>query len=233
MPEKKNSSCPLFLLALIALLPAIQTCVSVWLEIAPAVTYPLLKVLMIVVPLACWRYWKRDRRQVAEIVGLKRTRCLAGAALGLAMGGAILGLSRLVDVGTLIDASMIRAKMDKLGIIEHYWTMAVFISLMNSLFEEYYWRGFLVGELQRVTRSATLVCAAGGVFFGIHHVFALIWIGQPLLITAAVLGTVIAGFAWTFMRTRGISIVDCWVSHIIADMAVFFVGYEILSGAGQ
>jgi membrane protease YdiL (CAAX protease family) len=233
MSENKKGSCPLFLLALIALLPTLQTCVSVWLEILPAVTYPLLKALMIIVPIICWQYWKRDRRKIAEIAGLKRTRCLAGIIMGLAMGGAIIGLSRLVDAGAAIDASMIRAKMEKLGIMDHYWTMAVFISLMNSLFEEYYWRGFLVGELRSTGAGAWLVCAIGGVFFGIHHIFALLWVGNPLLIAAAVLGTMIAGLAWTFMRTRGISIVDCWVSHIIADMAVFLVGYEILSGAGQ
>ncbi len=106
--------------------------------------------------------------------------------------------------------------------------MAVFISLANSLFEEYYWRAFLVSELRVWLGSAPLVCIVAGVLFGLHHAFAMGPLFDWPVLVLCVGGTMAAGAVWTWMRVRGNSILDCYVSHVLADLAIMWIGWDLL-----
>ncbi len=218
-------------LAVLCLLPAVQTAVAVYWEVVPAVTYPALKLLMIAVPLVLWRWTRRSRRDVLDTIGWKRPTAGGSLGMGVLMGGAILGGYYLVMRGTLPVEGIV-AKVSALGLTEHYWTMALVISLWNSLFEEYYWRAFLLGEMRRWTSSATLLCMLGGVLFGVHHVFALLPLFPLWQVALFTTGTVVAGAVWCRMRLAGLSIVDCYVSHVLAALAVMWIGYDLILSAG-
>jgi len=222
--------CPLQIIMLAALLPALQTLVSIHLELYPTITYPLMKGLMILLPLVAWFTLGRSRKEICEEIGLKKTRLLPGLLVGAAMAAGIIGFCTVTGIHRQADSSLLVTKLEKLQMIDYYWPMAVVISFANALFEEYYWRGFLVGQ-SRTRTNKFLLCAAGGLFFGIHHVFATLWMGNPALVATAVAATVIAGGVWTWMRIKGISVIDCYVSHLVADLAVFYIGYEILQEA--
>jgi len=109
--------------------------------------------------------------------------------------------------------------------------MGAFVSLGNALFEEYYWRGFLVSELgDRLHSRWRTVLVAGGLF-GLHHIFALTWLGDVWMVAPAVLATMVAGAAWAYLRVSGRSIVDCYISHVLADVAIMWVGWDVLCRA--
>ncbi|NLF31924.1 MAG: CPBP family intramembrane metalloprotease [Planctomycetes bacterium] len=220
------------LLAVFCLLPAIQTATAVWLEILPAVTYPLLKAVMIAVPLAVWRWRGLGPRGVAARIGLTRPRPLAGAGIGAAMA-AIIAAGYVLVLRGAVDGAGIAAKVDSLGLREHYWAMAVVISLANAAFEEYYWRGFLLSELRPLAGgSVRLIVLAGGLF-GLHHLFAL----APMLAWPLAAGctavTMVAGGFWAWMRVRGFSLADVYVSHILADLAIMGIGWDLLQQAAR
>ena len=197
----------------------------------PKVTYPAMKCLMIAAPFLVWRWCRRRRREVLERVGWKRPNVLVGLGAGALMGGIILGgyyglFRRMVDAEGLVE------KIEGLGLTDDYWLMAVFVSLGNALFEEYYWRGFLVSELgERLRRRWAVVFVAGGLF-GLHHIFALTWLGEAWMVGLAVLATMVAGAGWAYLRASGRSIIDCYVSHILADLAIMWIGWDILCRAG-
>ena len=221
---------PLALLGLLCLMPAVQTAVAIHCQWHPAITYPALKALMIVAPIVVWRRSRRSASEVRRRLGLKRTRGLAGLALGALMSAVILGGYYAV-LRPAIDPAGVLAKARSMGLLEHYWTMALVIALGNSLFEEYYWRGFIVSELGAWTRSTTVVVAVAGGMFGLHHVFAMLALFELPLLALFVLGTMLAGGVWTWMRRQGRSILDCYISHVFADLAILWVGYDLIGRA--
>ena len=222
---------PLVLLAALFLLPAVQTLVTVHLEWLTAITYPVLKVVMIAASLLVWRWSRRPVREVLQRVGWRRTNGLVGLAVGAAMAGIILG-GYYAIFRSIIQPDFLVDKLRELGLLDYYWAMAVVVSFWNALFEEYYWRGFLLGELRdRLAGRTALVVLMGGLF-GLHHIFALLWLGDGWLIAMAVGVTMIAGAAWALLRIRGGSIIDCYISHMMADLAIMWIGYDLVLKAG-
>ena len=213
------------------LLPALQTFVAVYLEWWTEVSYSALKVLMIAGPLAAWVWSRRSRRQVLDRVGWRRPNWLVGVGVGAVLSGIVLG-GYYGIFRPMVDADRLVEKVEALGIIDHYWVMAVFVSLGNALFEEYYWRGFLVSEWGERLRSRWLLVLVAGGLFGLHHIFALAWLGEWWLAALAVGATMVAGGTWAYLRASGRSIVDCYVSHLLADLAIMWVGWDILQRAG-
>ena len=126
-----NRRIPLMLLGLFCLLPTIQTAVSVHFQWHTPITYPAFKFLMIAVPIVVWLATSRTARQIAESLGLKRTNLLPGILIGLLMSAVILA-GYYVLLRRFIDPAPLLAKVDSLVSLEHYWIMAVFISLLHS-----------------------------------------------------------------------------------------------------
>ncbi len=221
---------PLVLLVVLFALPAVRTAVAVHFQWHTAISYPLFQLVMIAAPIIVWLSYRQPRRAVMARIGVKRTNLRGGLVLGLLMAGIILagyyGLFR-----SMVDPAAMLAKIKSLGLLRWYWLMAVVMSLWNALFEEYFWRAFLVSELAVRLRSTAAICILGGAMFGAHHVFALMDVFSLPMTALFAFGTMLAGGAWTYMRCRGYSIWDCYVSHILADLAVFTVGYDLLAAA--
>lgn len=217
----------------LCLLPAIQTAVAVHFQLWPEVTYPLLKAAILLSPLIVWKLTGRQRGELFADVGLTPPnvwRGLAGGGLFAAVivGGYFAALAGRIDPGPVV------AKTAALGIGEplRYWAAAAFISLGNSAIEEYYWRGFIVSQLRRWIPGTVALCIVGGGLFGLHHIFALASSFPPGVVALGVAGTVAAGGVWTWLRLRGWSLWDLYLCHVLADLAVFYVGWDLICPRG-
>ena len=217
---------PILLLVVVCLLPAVQTAVSVYWQWHPSVTYPILKLLMIATPVLVWLLSGRTAKEAKELVGWKRTNFLPGLVAGGLMAGVILGAYYAVFRSRL-DPAPVTGKIRSLGVLEYYWAMALVIALWNSLYEEYYWRGFILGEFRTRTDTLWGPCLLGGALFGIHHIFALLPAFELPVTVMCVLATMVAGGVWSWMRLRGNSILDCYLSHVLANIAVAWIGYDL------
>jgi len=225
--DKNVHRVPLLLVGLFCLLPAVQTAVSVHLEWQTRITYPVFKALMVAGPILVWLGLRYSGEQIKQAVGLKRSNMLGGLGVGVLMAGVIVGGYYLVLRGE-IDPGPMLAKVESLGILKYYWVMAVFISAVHSLFEEYYWRGFILSGLGGWLSKTWLLVLISGAIFGIHHVFAMLELFTPMWVALCVAGTVVAGVIWSWMRVGGKSIWDCYVSHVLADLAVMWIGYDLI-----
>lgn len=113
-----------------------------------------------------------------------------------------------------------------------YILMAALISVPHAFLEEYYWRWFVFGQLQRVVPWG-LAVAVSSLAFMAHHVLVLgyylpgrFWIAAlPFSLCVAVGGVV---WAWLYHRTG--SIYAPWLSHLLVDAAIMIVGYDMLFG---
>jgi uncharacterized protein len=159
-------------------------------------------------------------------------RHLRAIPAGLLTGGAIVALMfalMLTPLGDVVRGSSgaIRSKAEALGILEHYWLFAIFLSLIHSLIEEYYWRWFVFGRLAEAVPVAAAHGLAG-VAFAAHHVvvatqfFPLGW-GVAL---GASVG--LGGIIWSVLYRRQGTLAGAWVSHIIVDLGIMAVGHHLL-----
>lgn len=156
----------------------------------------------------------------------------AAVAPGLAFGGlvivATLGLMA-TPLGEQIaaHAERIHHKVTQLGVLEHYLLFALFLSVVHSALEEYYWRWFLFGTLRRHLSLAAAVTLASLAFAAHHAVvlsqyFPFVW-AAPLTVAVA-----LGGAVWCLMYERQKSLVGAWLSHVLVDLAVLWVGYRLL-----
>jgi uncharacterized protein len=222
---------PLILLAICCILPAIQTFVSIQVQWMTFITYPAMKLVMIAIPVGVWMWSRRSRGEVFARIGLKRTNCVSGLISGAIMGALILG-AYYTFLYRLVPPAMVADKLESMKLADYYWVMAVVISVANASFEEYYWRGFLLGEMSDRIRSRAKLIIVLGLLFGLHHIFALMFLPDWWVVAIGAAVTMIAGATWTWMRLRGASLWDVYVSHLIADFAVMWCGWDLLCRAG-
>jgi CAAX protease family protein len=112
-----------------------------------------------------------------------------------------------------------------------YLQLSFFICVLHSLFEEYYWRWFVVGTLSRYLSAAGAIALASAGFM-LHHIVILgvyfpdrFWtLAIPFSICVGIGGAV---WSWIYLRTG--SLYAVWLSHAIIDAAVLLVGYDMVS----
>jgi len=125
----------------------------------------------------------------------------------------------------------VREKVLSLG-MDQPWKfilLAVFYSLVHSLLEEYYWRWFVFRELRKLSGFlVSLVVSSVG--FAAHHVVLLaVFFGWDSPATWLFSFSICCGGAvWAMIYERSKSIYGPWLSHLLADAAIFLIGYDLV-----
>lgn len=167
---------------------------------------------------------------------IRRRPSARGISLGVAFSAVVVGASWLVFHFYLRNtsvfdsaASNIRDRLTKIGVdtLWKYVLLGVFYAIFHSLLEEYFWRWFAFGQLRRVVRFWPAILLSAFAFMG-HHVVILnvffgFWVG--LLLSLAV---TIGGVFWAWLYDRTGNLLGPWISHLIIDAGIFWVGYELI-----
>jgi len=109
--------------------------------------------------------------------------------------------------------------------------LALFYSAVHSFLEEYYWRWFVFGELRRALPFPSAV-AVSSLAFMAHHVIVLGsyfgWTSAATVLFSAAVA--VAGGVWCWIYQRSGTLASPWLSHVLADAAIFAVGYDLARG---
>ncbi len=143
-------------------------------------------------------------------------------ALVIVVGAWLTGVQRM-DLGPLRSA----VQEMGLGTPAAYLAAAAGWTLVNSLVEEYVYRWFVVRQSERLFPPAGAVLVSAAVFT-IHHVIAVSRYLSPFHTVLASTGVFVGGVIWAWLYMRYRSIWPGWISHILADVAVFGVGWWLL-----
>ncbi len=112
-----------------------------------------------------------------------------------------------------------------------FFALAFFILGPHSLLEEYYWRWFVFGRLQRHLPWGWAVVLASLAFMS-HHVFVLGYYFPGRFWLVAVpfsLCVACAGGVWAWLYHRSGNLYAPWLSHLLADSAIMVVGYDMVA----
>lgn len=191
--------------------------------------YTLVKIYTLVWPvLATWLVL-RERLPRPNLRDARHWRAVPlGLAFGLLVGALAVGLT-LSPLGEALFAfrSQVRAQVGQFGVLDHYLAFSLFLSLAHSGLEEYYWRWFVFGTLRRLW-SRHPAAAIAGVAFASHHVVVLsqyFSVSWTVLLSLAVAG---GGYLWCLMVERQRTLMGAWVSHVLIDLAILWIGYRML-----
>jgi membrane protease YdiL (CAAX protease family) len=159
---------------------------------------------------------------------------LLGAAFSVTvvLGGWLIFDSWLRDLPIFETATtLIHEKVAGFGIdsVWKYAVLAAFYSLFHSLLEEYYWRWFVFRQLRRLVPAwpAIVISALG--FMG-HHVVVLneFFKDTPWLVWLLSSAVAVGGLFWAWLYERTNSLFGPWLSHLLLDAGIFWIGYDLL-----
>ncbi len=165
----------------------------------------------------------------------------AGVAAGVVFGAAIFAAilvgyhAWLGPAGLLAPAGKaMAARVAGFGVASPaaFAGMTVFYALVHSFLEEYYWRWFVFGQMRQVMPAAA-AAVLSSLAFTVHHVIVLAaylgWWSAATVVCSLAVG--VGGMVWAWIYHRSGSLLGPWLSHALADAAIFTVGRSMLRAA--
>lgn len=116
-----------------------------------------------------------------------------------------------IDLESIVLHLMEAASTNRSNIVG----IGIYIIFINSLIEEFYWRGFIFKEMKSFGKTAAYIIT--GVGFTFHHVmFYYNWFNLPIFIIAT-LGLIAYSIisCYIFEKT---DLFSSWTAHIFADI---------------
>jgi membrane protease YdiL (CAAX protease family) len=161
-----------------------------------------------------------------------------GLMLGVVFSLAVVGAGWLLFDLVMRDKSAFAAaapriheKIAQFGIdsLWKYAALGFFYSLIHSLLEEYYWRWFVFRQLRQLVPLWPAIVVSALAFMG-HHVILLhvFFKEAPILAWLFSAAVAIGGVFWAWLYERTGSIYSTWLSHLLIDAGIFWVGYHLV-----
>lgn len=197
--------------------------------------YSLGKAVQFGFPLA-WVFW--IQRQRLRLNGPTLTGVAPGVLFGLAIAAATLALyyGALAVSPILADApTQVRGKLADFG-VDAGWKfllLAAFYSIVHALLEEYYWRWFVFAQLRALMPVGAAVAVSSTGFMA-HHVLVIGVFLEDFGPATWFFSCCVAvgGAFWAWLYHRYHSLYPPWISHLLVDAGLMWVGYELWRAAG-
>ena len=154
-----------------------------------------------------------------------------GLTIAAGLGAGIYGVILLAFFlfRPFIDLDTIAAGLlGKEGVsAENFLWVALYISIVNSLLEEFFFRGFVFTNLKRhrTRRFAYLFSAAA---FSLYHVAMMVGWFSPLLFMLVMAGLMVGGMIFNYMNEKLETIYCSWLTHMFANFAINTIGFLLM-----
>jgi uncharacterized protein len=189
------------------------------------VAYVVTKLIMLTVPiLLIYCGFKLPRFSISA----KVMKSIAlGLMSGIAISVLIFGVFTLFQATFLTFTDRIAIKVVDFGIIQHYFLFAIGVSLVHSLFEEYFWRWYVVRGLETKLKSVHAVILGALLFAGHHYILLSQFFSfEIMLLFGTIVG--VGGAIWSCIYKKTGSLLGAWISHAIVDGTLFYIGWILL-----
>lgn len=218
----------IFALFLVSIMPTISVLFSFsWSEseLQSQIFFIFAKLWIIIIPI----YWiyriEESRVSLGEInsKGMYQS-IVSGILIFLAVGIIFL------IVGDTLDVDLMKQEIGDTGLLNpHIFLLGVFYWItVNSLVEEFVFRQFIGDRILEFTGRESVTVLLSAAIFTLHHTVLLGYYFEPWQNVISSIGIFIAGAIWSLLWLRHRSLFVCWISHAIADVAVFGIAYVIL-----
>ena len=157
----------------------------------------------------------------------KKGLCIA-LCLGFVIYGVVLGaywiFKDVFDFSALTGSLNETTGVNKSNFI---W-VAIYISFVNSLLEEFFFRGFSFITLKKLT-SRRFAYVFSSMAFALYHIAMMIgWFGLPVILISLV-GLFIGGMIFNRFDEKSENIYFSWLIHMFANFATNTIGFILFA----
>lgn len=147
-----------------------------------------------------------------------------GFAVYIAILGAYLLLKDVFDFSALTSSLTKTTGVNK----DNFIWVALYISFMNSLLEEFFFRGFAFITLKQYT-SRRFAYIMSATLFSLYHIAMMIgWFGLPVIIIS-IIGLFIGGIIFNRFDEKPQNIYLSWLIHMFANFATNTIGFILFT----
>lgn len=109
---------------------------------------------------------------------------------------------------------------------DNFVFVALYISFVNSLLEEFFFRGFAFLSLKRLngTKTAYIFSAAA---FALYHIAIMTGWFSPILFILSLCGLFVGGLIFNFLNAKSNNIYTSWLVHMFANFAINTIGFML------
>ena len=152
------------------------------------------------------------------------------AALGLGIGIYVLILGAYFLIGPYFDFSNIAGSLTQnAGVTkDNFLYVSLYISFVNSLLEEFFFRGFLFTNLKKSGPRNFAYCFSA-LTFALYHVAMMIGWFNIWLNLLVMVGLATGGVIFNWLNEKQDCIYVSWLVHMFANFAINTIGFMLLN----
>ncbi|EQB89476.1 membrane protease YdiL (CAAX protease family) [Clostridium punense] len=144
----------------------------------------------------------------------------------LGVGVFLVILAAYFFLKNILDFSKITSSLESnVGVSkDNFVSVSLYISFINSMLEEFFFRGFAFLSLKRYT-SRFFSYSISSIAFALYHVSMMIgWFSIATLLLI-IIGLIVGGIIFNFLNERNKNIYSSWMVHMFANFAINTVGF--------
>ena len=219
---KNNTKKAILLVSIIVVFCAFMAVIDGILKADYFIKSAIKLILFLVLP-AIYSFYDKDIK-IRKVFRPDKKGIKLAAILGVLVYIVILGGYLLLK--DVFDFSAITGTLTKnIGVTgKNFIFVSLYISFINSLLEEFFFRGFAFITLKRITgrKFAYLFSAA---VFAIYHIAMMIgWFG-PQLFVIIMAGLFAGGLIFNYLNEKSATIYPSWLLHMFANFAINTIGF--------
>lgn len=184
-------------------------------------------VLLFVIPCVCSVvFLKSNFPPPSSFKQIKLSGLLPGFIIGIA--SFIIVLVAYAILNRFIDMQGVKASLEtSAGVTaQNFISVGLFIIIINSFIEEYFFRGFLFLQLVKLGHRR-YAYGYSAFFFALYHVLIIGGWFNPILMILALLALFIIGLVFNYIDEKSGTIANSWLAHACADSAIIIIGLRL------
>lgn len=193
---------------------------------------PIKILFFLVLPAIFFVINKEELKEFKKLFIFKKRGILKSLLLGIAIYTVIL-LSYFLTKN-IIDFSNVTSNLTEgMGIgVDNLLYVSLYVSLMNSFLEEFFFRGYGFITLKKYTTRKFAYLFSSSIF-AIYHVGMLVGMFGIGALSLLLLGLIIGGCIFNYLNEINDNIYSSWFVHMFADFAINTVGLILFGVLGK
>ena len=188
------------------------------------VKIPIKILFFLALPMLFFVKNKEAFQDFKKLFVFKKGGILKALLLGMGVYAVIVGGYFLTR--NVIDFSNVTSSLTEgMGITaKNFIFVSLYISLMNSFLEEFFFRGFGFITLKKYT-TRTVAYVFSSTLFAIYHVGMLVGMFEFWALLLLLLGLIIGGCIFNYLNELNDNVYPSWFVHMFANFAINTVGF--------
>ncbi len=193
------------------------------------VKIPIKIIFFLALPMVFFARNKEVFKSFKKMFALKKDGLLKALLLGVGVYAVIVGGYFLTR--NVIDYSNVTSSLTEgMGITaENFIYVSLYISLMNSFLEEFFFRGFGFITLKKYA-SRTTAYLFSSALFAVYHIGMLVGMFSIPVLALLLFGLIAGGCIFNYLNELNNTVYPSWCVHMFANFAINTVGF-ILFGS--